>query len=233
MLNEEAKLLRERFSRIRRIKMLLRPLPRKSNIHRYPILRWFATTARERIYLWSFRNSAVVPAFIVGCILSLLPVYGIQIPLAFLLALVLRANLPIFVGLQMITNPLTVAPIYYVNYSIGRHFLILFGKRTEGLTISEVKLMLERIATGEWGENLHIMASVWLLTCLGGVIIGLFLGVVSSYIYRFMAWRATKAYERLRELQRIRELSDPNTKHHFHLKPHTPLFKKKDSTQEQ
>lgn len=226
MPTEEAQLLRERFSRIRRIKMLLRPLPRKTNIHRYPVLRWFSATAREKAYLWSFRSNAMVPAFIAGSILSLLPIYGIQLPLAFLLALLLRANLPTFVGLQLITNPVTVAPIYFVNYHVARHFLYLFGKETPNFGRGDIRNMLERAASGEWGENIHTVLMVWSITALGGVIIGLFLGVVCSYIYRFMAWRTEKAYARLRELQRQREQETGHGLLHLPGKPH--FLTKKD-----
>jgi len=70
---EDEKQRKLRFSRIRRVKKLLRPLPRRTNIHRYPVLHWFAGTARKKDFLWSFRRSAVMPAFYVGWVLTLLP----------------------------------------------------------------------------------------------------------------------------------------------------------------
>ncbi|HCR37111.1 MAG TPA: hypothetical protein DIU37_03070, partial [Opitutae bacterium] len=51
----------ERYSRIRRVKKLLRPLPRRANIHRYPFIKWFANAAHKRPYLWSFRTKEVTP----------------------------------------------------------------------------------------------------------------------------------------------------------------------------
>ena len=48
MITEEAKLKEARFSRIRRLKRLLRPLPRRATLHKYPILNMFTVAARMR-----------------------------------------------------------------------------------------------------------------------------------------------------------------------------------------
>src|SRR3546814_6139453 len=34
---------------------LLRPLPRRANVSRYPVIKWFAGLARRLPFLWSFR----------------------------------------------------------------------------------------------------------------------------------------------------------------------------------
>ncbi|MEM8550530.1 MAG: DUF2062 domain-containing protein, partial [Verrucomicrobiota bacterium] len=121
------RLKQKRHERIRRVKRLLRPLPRRATVHRYPFLKWFAETARKRSYLWSFRRQHVIPTFYVGCILSLMPIYGVQIPFALALALVLRFNLMFMVGTQLLTNPLTFVPLYTAACFIGLQVLYLFG----------------------------------------------------------------------------------------------------------
>lgn len=105
--------------RRRRIRTWLKPLPRRANVKRYPVIKWFAEFAHKRPYLWSFKNAAVVRAIYMGSLLTFMPSYGVQIPLAFGAALVGRANLTILVGLQMLNNPLTLGPIYLSTYSIG------------------------------------------------------------------------------------------------------------------
>ena len=55
-----------RFKRIRRLKRWMRPLPRRSNIHNYPVLKWFSATAYKRSYLWSFKGDAMKPALFLG-----------------------------------------------------------------------------------------------------------------------------------------------------------------------
>jgi uncharacterized protein (DUF2062 family) len=116
-----------RFARFRRAKMLLRFLPRRAVMHKYPLVGRFASAARKRAYLWSFRTECMRPAFYAGSILSLLPVMGVQTPLALVLAVLLRANFMVLGGLQLLTNPFTAAPIYYATHQLGAKVIELSG----------------------------------------------------------------------------------------------------------
>jgi hypothetical protein len=107
-------------ARIRWTKRLLRFMPRRALFHKYPLIGRFASIARQRAHLWSFKSGHVRPAFYAGSILSLLPVMGVQLPLALVLSLVLRSNFMVLGGLQFITNPFTAAPIYYGTYQLGK-----------------------------------------------------------------------------------------------------------------
>jgi len=156
---------KERHSRIRIAKRLLRHLPRRANLHRYPIIKWFAATARKKPFLWSFRVSAVSPAFYVGCILAFLPAYGIQIPLAFLLAMLCRANLLVAVGLQLVTNPLTFIPIYWFTYQVG-------------------KILIHSWDLNEYQSLLGAKAYPLVV---GGFAVGLAAALVLDLLYRFAA----------------------------------------------
>lgn len=109
--------------RRKRVRALLKPLPRKANVRRYPVVKWFAAFAHKRPYLWSFKNAPVVRAIYIGSLLAYLPSYGAQILIAFGAAFLGRANLTVLVGLQMITNPLSMGPIYLATYALG-HWLI-------------------------------------------------------------------------------------------------------------
>jgi len=211
MTEEEEHIREKRFSRIRRVKKLLRPLPRRTNIHRYPILSWFADSARKKSYLWSFRRAEVVPAFYVGWVLTLLPLYGIQMVLAFLLALGFRANLMIMFALQMVSNPVTVLPLWYLNYRVGNVFLNLimgespvrFGNliqeaSDQSLSFREtLSFLIER--TRETGSSLVSELLVRLVggTFLGGLIIGLVAGFISCWIYRIVLNRYVPSYNKV------------------------------------
>lgn len=76
---EEQMLHEQRRERVARVKRLLRWMPRKATLHRYPVLRRFQKEAMERAYIWSFRVNAAVPALYAGTILALLPLYGVQL----------------------------------------------------------------------------------------------------------------------------------------------------------
>lgn len=140
-------------------------MPRRSNVDRYPVLKWFAKAARARPYLWSFKAAQVSPALYAGCIVAFLPLMGVQIILALGLALVLRANLPIAVGLQAISNPLTIPVLYPIYFFLGRQTMTFFGIGREFHPIM---------------NNLHA-------TFLGGVIVGLLVGAILDLLYRLGA----------------------------------------------
>ncbi|MGB0257507.1 MAG: DUF2062 domain-containing protein [Coraliomargarita sp.] len=203
MVHFEKELFKVKSRRIRRVKKWLRPLPRRATIHRYPVLKYFSEAARKRIYIWSFRTENAVPAIYIGCVLTLLPIYGIQLPLAFLFALIFRANLPILAGLQMVTNPFTALPIYFSLYQVGRNCVNLAGIDALPLTRADVSRIIDNFNSGEWGSNIDRMLTVFGLTSLGAIIIGIFFGVILSFTYRIAAKRTAASYAHLR--QRIEE----------------------------
>ncbi len=192
--------------RIRRVKWLLRPLPRRTNVHRYPVLKWFAETARKRSFLWSFRVKYVVRAFYAGWVLTLLPVYGLQILIGVMLALALRANMMILVGLQLISNPLTVAPIWYFNYRVGEWILSACGSEAPPVISQTVahardlgvgffgtlKMLLDEIRSMDSGAIIELIGRVLTSTSLGGLLIGLIAGMISTRIYIAFAQSARK-----------------------------------------
>lgn len=199
MTEKENDFLKTKWRRIRRVKRWLRPLPRRATIHRYPILKFFALAARKRAYIWSFRVENAVPAIYAGSILTLLPIYGLQIVLALLLALLLRGNLPILVGLQIVSNPLTVIPIWFSAYQIGRHFLGVLGIAAAPLTRTEVQALLYNFTHGHWGGNIERLLTVFGVTSLGAIIMGTFFGLVGSMSYRIIANRTAASYKILKK----------------------------------
>ena len=192
---------RQRHERIARVKRLLRLMPRKATMHRYPVLKWFTRAARNRSYLWCFRVKAVVPAFYVGCVLSLLPIYGIQIPLAVAFSFLLRANLPVMATLQFITNPITVVPAYFTAYQIGRVILNPFGFEAPALNMGEMRLLIEAARSGNWQQNLNYLWTVWWITSLGGLVLGTFLGSIGSAAYRLAAHEVDLFNRKFKEIQ--------------------------------
>lgn len=178
----------KRHRRIRWVKTLLRPLPRRATIHRYPFLKRFAEAARRRPHLWSFRRTAMTPAFYAGSILALLPAYGIQIPVAFLLAIFMRSNLATMVGLQMITNPLTMLPVYVTTYFVGNKVVDLLGNHSPASVI---------------GQRAYSLV-------IGGIVCGLVLGAILDLVYRFLVYEAQKHNWRVPVRLRKKESASPS-----------------------
>jgi len=172
-----------RFKRIRRLKRWMRPLPRRSNIHNYPVLKWFAETAYKRAFLWSFKGKAIKPALFWGMVISFSPLVGIQMLVVFFLALFTRANLPVIVALQWISNPFTMGPIYFADYKIGRILLELAGFKSKKNPLLSSEYDLSNFKLNDLWELLDTFPPMF----VGGAVIGVFFGVISIFSYNVLA----------------------------------------------
>lgn len=191
----------ERFARIRRVKQMLRFMPRRAMMHKYPLVGRFAAMARKRAYLWSIKPKAIRPALYAGSILSLLPVMGIQLPLALILSLLLRSNFMVMGGLQFITNPFTAAPIYYATHELGAAVIRLagYGEAPRSATRGEHLLPLPGgalpamegappgsapVARAAPASRTRRIATAFNALILGGILSGAALGLVLDVLYR-------------------------------------------------
>ncbi len=170
-------------SRFRRLKKLLRPLPRRATVHRYPVLKWFGERMRKRSYLWSFRSEHAIPAIYVGCIVACMPIVGIQIAVVAVLALFFRFNLMLAVATQFISNPATLW-IYVVTYNIGNFFL---GLAAGPLTHEIFDSMEEEVKVGLVRGTFQAIPAF----ILGGTLLGLALGFILATIYRIFLRQLT------------------------------------------
>ena len=68
--------------------------------------------------LWHLNRYSASMAFFVGLFVAFIPIPG-QMPVAALVALLVRCNLPLAVGLVWLTNPVTMPPLFYMAYRVG------------------------------------------------------------------------------------------------------------------
>ena len=189
---ERVRLRKARHKRIRQVKAILRYLPRRASLHRYPVIKWFHKSARKRAYLWSFKTEFVSNALFWGCILAFLPIVGIQIPLATILAMFVRANLPVIVALQWISNPGTLVPIYFASYKIGDTLFRLIGvhppseRGDAAITedIEQASSSISNLIAFVQDSRLEKLLYLGGATTLGGLMVGLFLGTILATLYR-------------------------------------------------
>lgn len=210
----------DRHTRFRRWKQLMRFVPRRAAMHRYPLIGRFAAMARKRAYLWSFKPQNLRPAFYAGSILSVMPVMGVQLPLAFILALLLRANFMVLGGLQFITNPVTAVPIYLTTYELGSNIIRWsgFGESIPipehlDTTTSTLPPRLEAARPGpppsgevHWGRRIGTKINALVI---GGAIIGTLLGVLLDFTWRFLLERFGPKHLHLRRGSRSTEPTGP------------------------
>ena len=102
-------------------KLIRRYLPDPHKIRDHKHLRLFGTLLHDP-NLWHLNRRSASGAFAVGLFMAFVPIPFQMIPAA-ALAILLRVNLPIAVALVWITNPLTLAPVFYFNYHLGAWLL--------------------------------------------------------------------------------------------------------------
>lgn len=125
-----------------------------------------------------------------GIFVGFLPIMGIQMGVVLPFALVFRGNKTAAIGGVWITNPITVIPIYYLNYCVG--------------------LLFTPYESMEWAyfENLFTDISAAKFFQLGGNILiplavgGLILGVVLGTATYFWTLRFVIRYRAKRERER-------------------------------
>ena len=123
--------------------------------------------------LWHINRYSASMAFFVGLFTAFMPIPG-QMVLAALLAVRLRCNLPLSVGLAWVTNPVTMGPIYYLAYRIGALLI--------DVPVQDIEFEL----SWEWiGGSL---GAIWQPFLLGCFISGLFFGSVGYFVIS-MLWR--------------------------------------------
>ena len=144
-------------------------------------------------------NKNVQPALYAGSVLVFHPLYGIQLPMAFLIALRLRAYQPMLAGPQLITNPITVLSIWFALYQIGESSLNIIGIDTLSFNRQDLKLLIESIGNGKWEQQITPVISLFGQISLGSLIMGLFLGLILTALYRVAARYSYKSYIRLKE----------------------------------
>lgn len=168
----------QRLLKIRRlrIKRWLKPFPRRSNIHRYPIIKRFEKFAKRHTFFWSYKRPNIRAALYVGSVITLLPLVGLQIIIGFFIAWIFRANLTITVALQFLSNVFTAAPIYILTYSVGM-------------------MPLKILSMGQ-----ITIANTMLAVVIGGVVCGLALGLVLDLLYQLGHWQQMSIKNKLKAL---------------------------------
>ena len=126
----------------------------------------------------------------IGLFVAVLPMPG-HTPLALVLGLLLRANLPVALLAIWVANPLTYAPILYGDYMLGNYLL--------GVTPGNFS------AGSSWAELRELMASAWRPLWFGAIVGGLLLAVL-GYGLTNAAWRANTLWRyRNRIAQRAKD----------------------------
>ncbi len=168
-------------------RFIKRHMPDEKTIKEHPHLRKLGTLLHDP-NLWHLNRNSVSLAFMVGIFCAFLPI-PLQMLLAAFLAILVRSNLPISVGLVWITNPLTMPPIFYFTYQVG---LFLLGQPVQDV---EMELSMEWLTQG--------VSQIWLPLLLGSIVCGLVFSMLSYFTIRYLwLWHVGQNWRKRQDRRR-------------------------------
>ena len=142
-----------------------------------------------RPWLWHLNRRSVAVGLATGVFIGFIIPMGLQAPIAAVVAFWVRGNLAAAILSTLVTNPFTVAPIYYMAYRLG---MLLTGAEPAAWS-SDLPVMARLAAVGgPWMLGLAVMGVV---------------GAAVAYFGTHAIWRlfATRAWQRrLRSRERKR-----------------------------
>ncbi|GAB1257240.1 DUF2062 domain-containing protein [Aurantivibrio plasticivorans] len=164
-------------------KFIKRWIPDAATFKERPGLRFLGVLLHDPNLFHLNRHSVSVAVF-VGIFSAFLPFFG-QTPVAAMLALIFRCNLPIAVLLVWISNPITIPPIFYATYEIGRWVL----------DKPEVDFSIE--LTWTWFNNEFLQ--IWKPLLTGSLMCGILFGALGYLCMQaFWYWTVMRNWEKRR-----------------------------------
>ncbi|MCP4596693.1 DUF2062 domain-containing protein [Neptuniibacter sp.] len=162
-------------------KLIKKYMPDEEKLKQHKHLSWLGSHIHEP-NLWHLNRKSVSRAFLVGLFCAFLPI-PFQMLVAAVLAIIIRSNLPISIGLVWITNPLTMPPIFYFSYLVG-DFLI--GDPNQSIQFE---------MTMEWLSG--SLSLIWWPLLFGSVICGVVFGIAGYFsVQGFWAWHVGRSWKK-------------------------------------
>ena len=163
-------------------KFLKNKLPRPESITGHKYLGFLAPwLAHPR--LWHMHRRAVAMGIAIGLITGLIP-GPVQMLLAALIAIPLRANIPAAVFATLYTNPLTFVPLYMLAYQIGS---LVTGEQAGAMLPPEIEFTVSSM----WNAIPELWH--WFLSLGDTLLIGLAIQAtltgILGYIATMVIWR--------------------------------------------
>ena len=153
-------------------RLIKRFMPDPALIREHKSLRFLGTLLHDP-NLWHLNRHSVARAMAVGIFAAFIPM-PFQMLLAAFLAINVRSNMPISVGLVWLTNPITMPPVFYCTYKLGAWLMNVPARS------------LPDELTWEWISGQ--LSTVWQPFLLGSGVCGVVLGTL-AYCLTMLYWR--------------------------------------------
>lgn len=147
-------------------------MPDHRTMREHPHLRRFGERLADP-KLWHLNRRSVAFGLALGVFVAFMPILG-QMLVAAALAILFRVNLPISVMAVWLTNPLTIAPIYYLCYQVGAELL--------SLPMGEHAFIM----SWEWFKTEFL--AIWQPLLLGCFVLGIIAAIMAVVLVRLF-WR--------------------------------------------
>jgi uncharacterized protein (DUF2062 family) len=173
-------------------KLIKKYMPNEQTLRNNPSLRWLSKYIQHPS-LWHLNRRSVSKAFLAGIVCAFLPI-PMQMLVAAIFAIVIRANLAVSVGLVWITNPITMPPLFYFTYKIGTY--LLGSKPLEG----KMSFSYEYISSE--------IAAIWWPLLTGSIFCAVVFSILSFFaINSFWIWQVRNSW---RNRKKDRKNKDKN-----------------------
>ncbi len=148
-------------------KQLKKILPTHEKIKKQKFLKIFGKQLNKK-EIWSLSRKKVVIGVLIGIFVACLPMPLQMVP-ACLLAIFLNANLPISFLLIFVSNPITMPPLFYLEYEIGN--LVLKSETIIEFNFDSMYENFDQIAISLW---------------TGALVLGIFASVICAITVNFL-----------------------------------------------
>ncbi|MBT8450060.1 MAG: DUF2062 domain-containing protein [Gammaproteobacteria bacterium] len=153
-------------------KLLKRISPTKEDLQNHKFLRAFGKLLHNP-NLWHFNKHSISGAAALGIFCAFIPV-PFQMVVAAAVAIYIHVNMPVAIAMVWISNPVTMAPMFYSCYLVGAWFL--------NTPTSEFAFELS------WSWLATSLAEIWQPFLLGCFIVGA-ISAILGYISMRGLWR--------------------------------------------
>ena len=170
-------------------------LPASDKVSQHKMLRWLGPTLTKPS-LWQINRRSIAMGLAIGVFWGfLIPVA--QIVFAAIMAVFLRANLPMAIGSTLVTNPLTFAPVYFLAYQFGDFVL---GKSGPDVTEEMLAAQMGQISvtSAGWIDKIGDFAA----PLFTGLVVFASVGAVLSYVVVSLLWRLAVVLRYRKRLRR-------------------------------
>ncbi len=131
-------------------------------------------------HLWALEREGVSRAIFWGCLICFSPLFGLHFFLGIGAAMLFRANIPVTLVVQLITNPATVVVYYPAAYLLGAKIL--------GHPVMYQQHLMEVMKHGGFRERLELLEQIGFPLVLGCTIVGLGTGFLGWALVRIF-WK--------------------------------------------